>query len=76
MYRITVNTTGKYNNVSRGPRYCFRKKTAEELIDLFLEHDCDITVEKLIRLSGDVYCFTDYDEGDKVLNYYSNKRYD
>ena len=76
MYRITVNTTGKYNNVALGPRYCFRKKAAEKLIDLFLKYDCDIAVEKLIRLSGGVYCFTDYDEGDKVLNYYSNKYFD
>jgi len=73
MYRIIVNTTGKHDNVSLGVRYCFRKKTAIELIDLFLESDCDITVEKLVRCCNDVFCFSDYNTGDKVLNYYSNK---
>ena len=73
MYRIIVNSAGKYNNVSLGTRYCFRKKTAIKLIDLFFESDCDITVEKLMRCCNDVFYFSDYNTGDKVLNYYSNK---
>ena len=73
MYRITVNTSGKYNNVTLGPRYCFRKKTAKELIDLFFAQECEIMVEKLVRCCDDVFCFSDGDEDDKVLNYYANK---
>lgn len=49
MYKITVNTSGKYHNVALGARYCLTRKTAIKLINLFLEVDCDITIEKFIH---------------------------
>lgn len=69
MYRIDVKSPGKYYNVQIGSRYCFRKKTAKSLIDLFLKQDCHIEVEKLIRIHRDVFCWT-WDEEDSVCNYY------
>lgn len=73
MYRIFVTSSGKHNNVVIGHRYCFRKKTAKELIDLFLKSECQISVEKLIRISGDIFVWSDCDEGDKVLDYFEEK---
>lgn len=49
MYKITVNASGKYHNVVLGVRYCLTRKPAIKLINLFLEVDCDVTVEKFIR---------------------------
>lgn len=72
MYRIFVASSGKYHNVEIGGRYCFRKKTAKELIDLFLKSECQINVEKLIRLNGDIFAWSDCDK-DKVLDYFDKK---
>lgn len=72
MYKITVKSYGKYNNVRLGARYCFCKKTAKELIVLFLESKCDITVEKLIRVTSDIFVWSDCEESDKVLNFYAD----
>ena len=73
MYRITINSTGKYHNVNTGARYCFTKKSAKDLIDNFTAVECDFIVEKLIRLHDDVFCFSDYDVDDKVFDYYYDK---
>lgn len=72
MYRINVKSSGKYHNCALGYRYCFRKKTAKDLINLFSECDADFTVEKLIRLTADVFYWTDY-EDDPVFTHYFNK---
>ena len=72
MYRVFVMSSGKYHNVAIGHRYCFRKKTAKRLIDQFLELECNLSVEKLIRITGDVFCWSDSEE-DKVLNYFEEK---
>lgn len=70
MYRITVKSQGKYNNCRLGPRYCFRKKTAKYLIKLFyVDNKCDIDVEKFVRISDDVFCWTDDDE-DSVFRFF------
>lgn len=77
MYRITVKSRGKYGNVLPGPRYCICKKTAKRLIDLFYVDDkCVITVEKWIRIHGDVFCWTDIDDTDSVLNYFDELCYE
>lgn len=73
MYRINVKSSGKYHNSALGYRYCFRKKTAKELIDLFSECKSNFTVEKLIRLTADIFCWTDYDENDTVFTHYFDK---
>jgi hypothetical protein len=76
MYRINVLTRGKYNNVKRGYRYCFRKKSAIDMIDTFLSARCEITVEKLIRIHSDVFCWNDDLEDDKVFDHYFAKLYE
>ena len=73
MYRINVKSSGKYHNATLGYRYCFRKKTAKKLIDVFSEGETDFTVEKFVRLVADVFCWTDYDEDDPVFTHYFNK---
>jgi len=73
MYRINIKSPGKYHNCTLGYRYCFRKKTAKHLIDLFSECDADFTIEKFVRLATDVFCWTDDDEDDAVFTYYFDK---
>ena len=75
MYRINVLTRGRYNNVKRGYRYCFRKKSAIELIDTFMNARSKITVEKLIRIHRDVFCWNDDLENDKVFDHYFDRLY-
>lgn len=75
MYRINVLTHGKYNNVELGYRYCFRKKSAIELIDTFMDTGSEITVEKFIRLHGDVFGWNDNLENDNVFDHYFDRLY-
>ena len=49
MYKVTVNTSGKYHNVELGTRYCLTRRSAIQLANIFLESECDITIEKFIR---------------------------
>ena len=74
MYRINIKSPGKYHNVVPGYRYCFRKKTAKHLIDLFSENEVEFTFEKFVRLATDVFCWTDYDEDDAVFDYYFDRQ--
>lgn len=74
MYRINVKSSGKYHNVVLGYRYCFRKKTAKGLIDLFSKCEANFTVEKFVRLTADVFGWTDDDEGDAVFDYYFDRQ--
>lgn len=74
MYRINVKSSGKYHNVVLGYRYCFRKKTAKGLIDLFSKSKAEFTVEKFVRLTADVFCWTDDDEGDRIFDYYFDRQ--
>ena len=73
MYRITVNSCGKYRNATLGPRYCFFKKSAKELIDLFLGDECEIVVEKFVRLRNDIFAWSNYGDNDSVITYFENK---
>ena len=66
MYKVTVNTSGKYRNVVLGARYCLTRKTAIRLTNLFLGDDCDVTIEKLIRI-GDVFVWSDTTEETKIV---------
>lgn len=75
MYRINVLTRGKYDNAELGYRYCFRKKSAIEMIDIFMDTGSEITVEKLIRLHGDVFSWNNNLEDDKVFDHYFNRLY-
>lgn len=73
MYRIYVLTNGKYHNVECGPRYCFTKRSAKKMIDIFMDSGCEILIHKLIRIHRDVFYFSDYDEGDSVFTYFFDK---
>ena len=75
MYRINVLTCGKYHNVRGGFRYCFIKKSAIDMINTFMNAGSEITVEKLIRLHRDVFCWSDDLENDKVFDYYFDRLY-
>lgn len=67
MYKVAVKSSGKYNVVALGARYCLTRKSAIKLANLFLEDDCDITIEKFIRCSEDVFAWTDACEDTKII---------
>jgi hypothetical protein len=67
MYRITITTPGKYNNISLGARYCFTKKDARKLAKLFFEGGANMTVEKFIHITGTVFCWSDSEVEDNIF---------
>lgn len=71
MYRITVLTTGKFNTVGLGSRYCLTKKTAKSLIKLFFKEECTFKVEKFTRLHHDIFAWIDDEYKDSVFEYYT-----
>ena len=66
MYKVTVNTSGKYRVAALGARYCLTRKIAIKVANLFLADDCDITIEKFIRC-GDTFAWTDTRENTKII---------
>lgn len=66
MYRITVKTTGKYSNVCVGSVYCLTKKDTRELVNVYFKSECDFIVEKLIRVAGTTFCWSDYEVEDSI----------
>ena len=66
MYRVVVKSRGKHNNVALGARYCFTKKSVAELSALFHIDECDYEVEKFVRLSDDVFCWTNSGISEKI----------
>lgn len=67
MYRVTVKSSGKYNVVALGARYCLTRKSAIKLTNLFLEDDCDITIEKFGRCCEDIFIWSDAREETKIV---------
>lgn len=61
MYRVCVFSSGKYHNVTKANRYCFFRKSALHLANLFAEFECDLRVEKLAH-AGDCFFWTDAEE--------------
>lgn len=59
MYKVTIKSRGKYNNVVPGERYCFTKHSAIDLAITFAKVDCEFDVEKLTRVSKDIFCWSD-----------------
>lgn len=57
MYRVCVLSIGKYGNVVVGNRYCFFRKHAIELANIFADRDCILKVEKFIH-NGDCFFWT------------------
>lgn len=66
MYKIVVKSCGKYHNVQLGALYCFTKKEARELVKHFFESECDFAVEKLIRIYGTVFCWSETEVEDNI----------
>lgn len=66
MYKVTVNTPGKYDNVTLGERYCFTRKTAIGLANLFFRDSCDVTIKKFIHC-GDAFAWSDAWEETKII---------
>lgn len=71
MYRVTVKSRGKYNNAVMGARYCLTRRSAIRLTALFIKDECDLTVEKWIRVHGDIFCWS----GSEVNGIFWNKVY-
>lgn len=67
MYRINVLSSGKYHNVVTGPMYCLSKKDARWLVKTYTESECNFTVEKLIRVTGTIFCWSDYEVEDSIF---------
>ena len=55
MYKVTVETRGKYDNATLGARYCFTKHSVVGLAVTCELCGCKYKVEKLIRIHGDVF---------------------
>lgn len=66
MYRITIKTTGKYNNARIGSRYCLMKKDAREMVRICIENECDFIAEKFVRLTGTTFYWSDYEVEDSI----------
>lgn len=58
MYRVVVKSSGKYNNVVLGARYCFTKRSIVSLVSSFMANECDCKVEKFARLHHDIFCWS------------------
>lgn len=58
MYRVCVLTSGKYDNVVTGNRYCLSRKSALDLANLFNELSCTLKIEKLIR-TDDIFFWSE-----------------
>lgn len=67
MYRITVTTHGKYNNIPLGTSYCLTKKDTRKLVKLFFENEAKITVEKFIHVADTIFCWSDYEVEDNIF---------
>ena len=59
MYKVTVNTRGKHDNVTLGARYCLTKRSAISLAVTFESCECEYDVEKFVRLHGDIFGWSD-----------------
>lgn len=66
MYKVIVNTPGKYGNVVLGTRYCLTRKSTIKLANLFLRDDCEIRIAKFIRC-GDAFVWSDAWEETKIV---------
>lgn len=67
MYRITVKTAGKYHNVKVGTVYCLTKKDARAVAKTYFKAECDFIVEKFVRITGTVFCWSDYEVEDSIF---------
>ena len=66
MYRVVVESRGKYNNAVLGARYCFTKRSIVSLASNFMEMECECRVEKFVRLHRDIFSWSDVEVGSDV----------
>lgn len=66
MYRVVVESRGKYNNAVLGARYCFTKRSVIDLASHFMSVECECKVEKLVRLHSDIFCWSDVEVRAKI----------
>ena len=66
MYRVVVKSSGKYNDVVPGARYCFTKRSVIKLIIIFARTDCEFDVEKFIRIHRDIFAWSDTEVSEKI----------
>ena len=65
MYRVIIKTSGKYNNVATGARYCITQRSAIKMAAQFHMSECDYEVEKFVRLHGDIFAWSAHEIGEK-----------
>jgi hypothetical protein len=66
MYRVVVESRGKYNNAVLGARYCFTKRSTVSLAAGFMEMECDCKVEKFVRLHHDIFSWSAVEVGPDI----------
>ena len=66
MYRVVVNSKGKYNNTVTGARYCFTKRSVIELATIFTRMECVFIVEKFIHIHGDIFTWSETEVSKKI----------
>ena len=66
MYRVVVESNGKYNNVILGARYCLTKRSIIHLTANFMVSECECRVEKFVRLHRDIFCWSSVEVGSDV----------
>ena len=66
MYKVTIKSRGKYNNVVPGVRYCFTKRSVIELAVMFARVECEFDVEKFIRIHGDIFTWSNSGVSEKI----------
>lgn len=59
MYKVTIKTRGKYNNVVPGARYCLTKRSAIGLAVTLAKVECEFDVEKWTHIHRDIFCWSD-----------------
>ena len=59
MYRVVVNSRGKYNNVTLGARYCLTKRSVVNLAVTFETCECEYDIEKFVCILGDIFAWSD-----------------
>ena len=66
MYRVVVNSRGKHNNAALGARYCFTKRSVIKLVTTFTKEECEFEVEKLTRIHGDIFSWSNAEVSWKI----------
>ena len=66
MYRVVVESKGKYNNAVLGARYCFTKRSTVSLVSTLMAMECECRVGKFVRLHRDIFSWSDVEVSSDV----------